>query len=97
MNAKATIEVEMVKEGALRVKVSEGQSQSSHDVTVPHDYYQKLTGGRVSVNELVKRSFEFLLEREPKESILKRFDLQVINRYFPEYEREIKKRLETSK
>jgi hypothetical protein len=34
-----------------------------------------------------------LLEREPKESILNRFDLSVISRYFPEYEREIKKRL----
>jgi hypothetical protein len=34
-----------------------------------------------------------LLEREPKESILTRFDLSVIGRYFPEYEREIKRRL----
>ena len=41
----------------------------------------------------MKRSFQFLLEREPKESILKQFDLQVIGRYFPEYEREIQRRL----
>jgi len=41
----------------------------------------------------VRRSFEFLLEREPKESILTRFDLSLISRYFPEYEREIKRRL----
>jgi hypothetical protein len=41
----------------------------------------------------VRRSFEFLLEREPKESILARFDLSVISRYFPEYEDEIKRRL----
>jgi hypothetical protein len=41
----------------------------------------------------VRRSFEFLLEREPKESILTRLDLSVISRYFPEYEREIKGRL----
>ena len=40
-----------------------------------------------SAEELVRRSFEFLLEREPKESILSRFDLTVISRYFPEYER----------
>ena len=43
--------------------------------------------------ELIRKSFEFLLEHEPKESILSRFDLTVISRYFPEYEGEIKKRL----
>jgi hypothetical protein len=41
----------------------------------------------------VTESFRFLLEREPKESILGSFDLTVIGRYFPEYEREIAKRL----
>jgi hypothetical protein len=41
----------------------------------------------------VEESFRFLLEREPKESILRRFNLTVISRYFPEYEREIKGRL----
>jgi hypothetical protein len=41
----------------------------------------------------VRRSFEFLLERESKESILSRFDLSLISRYFPEYEQEIKRRL----
>jgi hypothetical protein len=41
----------------------------------------------------VRKSFLFLLEREPKESILRSFDLTVISRYFPEYEREITRRL----
>ena len=36
--------------------------------------------------ELVRRSFEFLLQRESKESILREFDLSVIQRYFPEYD-----------
>ena len=35
----------------------------------------------------------FLLEREPKESILRSFDLTVISRYFAEYEREMTGRL----
>jgi hypothetical protein len=34
---------------------------------------------------LLEASFEFLLEREPKDAILRRFDLPVIERYFPEY------------
>lgn len=38
------------------------------------------------VEDLVRRSFEFLLEREPATSILRRFDLSVIESYFPEYD-----------
>jgi len=43
--------------------------------------------------DLVEASFAFLLEREPKESILRDFDLIVIGRYFPQYEQEIGHRL----
>ena len=39
--------------------------------------------------DLVRRSFAFLLEREPKESILRSFELPEIGRYFPDYERTI--------
>jgi hypothetical protein len=53
----------------------------------------KLTARSVQPEELIQKSFQFLLEREPKESILSRFDLSVISRYFPEFEREIKKML----
>lgn len=42
-----------------------------------------------SVEDLVRRSFEFLLEREPPQSILRRFALGDIERYFPEYPRVI--------
>jgi len=40
-----------------------------------------------AVESLVARSFDFLLEREPPSSILRSFDLSVIQRYFPEYDR----------
>lgn len=77
----------------LTVTVSEGGSRTQHRVKLTRDDYDRLTGGRVSAEELVRRSFEFLLEREPKESVLREFDLLVIGRYFPEYEREISGRL----
>ncbi|MFQ5816523.1 MAG: hypothetical protein ACE5H2_01030 [Terriglobia bacterium] len=89
----ATLQVEKKKEGEFRVTVREGRSQSSHLVTVKQDYYEQLTGERIAPEELVRQSFEFLLAREPKESILSQFDLRVIAHYFPEYEREIKQRL----
>ncbi|MFP4028535.1 MAG: hypothetical protein ACLFWL_12150 [Candidatus Brocadiia bacterium] len=83
------IAVEKQNEKTFEVTVEESGSASHHTVTVEDDYYQKLTGGDISKEELVERSFEFLLQRESKESILSRFDLPTINRYFPEYEDEI--------
>jgi hypothetical protein len=91
----AEIRVEKEGEGKFRVTVSEGPSRSAHSVSLAREYYEKLTGGKIAADELVRRSFEFLLEREPKESILGRFDLSVIARYFPEYEREVRKQLGT--
>ncbi len=77
----------------LQVTVKEGQSETNHKVTLKRSDYERLAGGEASPEELVTESFRFLLEREPKESILRSFDLTVISRYFPEYEREIKQRL----
>jgi hypothetical protein len=89
----ARIEVQQVKPGEYRVRVIEAASETSHIVTLQSGDHQRLAAGKAEPEELLKRSFEFLLEREPKESILARFDLRVIARYFPEYEREIKRRL----
>ena len=60
-------------------------------VTLTNDYYFQLTSGDITPKELVERSFEFLLAREPASSILSEFDLKQINTYFPEYEGEIVK------
>lgn len=76
-----------------QVVVTEEGSESRHTVTVPRAAYQQLTQGRVAVGPLVKASFEFLLENEPKESILSSFDIMTIARYFPVYPKTIQKRL----
>jgi hypothetical protein len=68
----------------------ESRTTTIHIVTVDQTYAQKLTGGQIPTAQLIERSFEFLLEREPNTSILRQFDLPVIGRYFPEYERTIK-------
>ena len=60
-----------------------------YKVIVPREYWEKLTRGEVEPEELVRKSFEFLLKREPKESILQEFKLPLIQKYFPEYESEI--------
>jgi len=89
----ARIEVDKVKEGEFKVRVIEGTSESTHRVTLKQDDYCRLSGGKIEPNELIRRSFEFLLAREPKESILPRFDLPLIGRYFPEYEGELKRKI----
>jgi len=68
----------------------QGPNPTTHTVAVDPDYASRLTGGRLSSAELVRRSFEFLLEREPNTSILRSFELPVIGRYFPEYETTIR-------
>lgn len=73
------------------VIVSEHDSETEHRVSLENKYYQDLTSGQMTPEDLIKNSFEFLLEREPKEEILKTFDLSLIQKYFTEYESEIKK------
>lgn len=87
------IDVQPAGENQFRVRVIQGKSETRHQVTVTPQDYHRLTGGKVDAMQLVRRSFEFLLENEPKESILQKFDLALISRYFPEYETEIARRL----
>lgn len=75
------------------VRVGEDAGATSHEVSVSADDLARLAPGAADPAELVRASFEFLLEREPRESILRNFELPVIGRYFPEYDVEIGERL----
>jgi hypothetical protein len=66
-----------------------------HRVRVTRAELERYAEGR-SPEDLLRESFRFLLEREPNSSILNSFDLPVIARYFPEYEREIRDRMRTA-
>ena len=87
------IAIRHVGEREFVVEVSEGGRHTTHQVTAP----ERLGGGLElpgdDLSEVVRRSFEFLLEREPASSILPRFSLDDISRYFPEYEQELARRL----
>jgi len=84
------IEVKKINEQEYVVTIKEENGSSKHLVILDDEYYRELTDEKISKDALIKRSFEFLLKREPKESILSKFDLRIINNYFPEYESEIK-------
>jgi len=80
----AEITVDPREDDAYTVKVNEPGSLSTHQVTVSAADLSRFGGGR-SAEELIEASFRFLLDREPKESVLGQFDLSVISRYFPDY------------
>lgn len=71
---------------AFTVTVEDAKGSTSHEVTVwPSDIARYAPDA--TPEALLEASFRFLLEREPKESILRRFDLAVIEQYFPDYAR----------
>jgi hypothetical protein len=86
------IQVRRVGEGDpldFEVIVRQGNGDTSHRVTMSCDTYRRLSGGKHTPERCLEAAFRFLLDREPKESILARFDIAVISRYFPEFEREL--------
>ena len=93
----ADITVTKILENQLmkfKVIVSEEKSRTEHLVTLNRADYQRTTDGDVKPELLIEKAFEFLLENEPKEEILSQFDYTMIDRYFPNFHREIQKRLE---
>ncbi|MGE0405079.1 MAG: hypothetical protein AB7O65_02190 [Candidatus Korobacteraceae bacterium] len=80
-------------ESTYQVQVQEAANHTTHTVTVTPQHIDRYAPG-ASPEKLLEASFEFLLEREPKESILSQFELPVIERYFPEYPRHIRQRLQ---
>ncbi|MDP3917070.1 MAG: hypothetical protein Q8Q42_02165 [Nanoarchaeota archaeon] len=85
------ITVEMLSEDEYFVTVVQDDTKTEHIVKVSDKDFNKLVGTACSKEDLVKKSFEFLLEREPKELIQKKFSIMIISKFFPEYPDVIKK------
>lgn len=88
-------EIRVSAEGGdvYRVRVTETDGSTEHHVTATGADVEAYGAG-TKPELLIEESFRFLLEREPRQSILGRFALPVIARYFPEYPREIRRRLD---
>jgi len=81
------------KDSRTFVVTVNARTTTTHTVTLEPEYYDKLTGGKVTQEKLIEKSFEFLLEHESNTSILSSFDLTLIDRYFSAYEKFIVERL----
>jgi len=86
------IEVKLLSDAepmAFQVLVKEAGSETRHRVTMSQVDFQRLGRGAVNAEGFVEAAFAFLLEREPKEAILSQFDITVISKYFPDFDRAI--------
>lgn len=81
--AKITVSP-LPEDDTYEVTLSEESGQTRHVVTLSAQDRANLGGA--DAEDLLCAAFAFLLEREPKEAILARFDIKVISRYFPEFE-----------
>lgn len=75
--------------GELEAVIGETGASTTHRVHLDAETLQRLGRPGETPEAFVHRCVEFLLAREPKESILSSFDVEVISRYFPEFEDEI--------
>jgi hypothetical protein len=86
------IEIRRIKDGdplEFEVTIREPNGESRHRVTMDRKTCKRLTADRHAPERCLEASFRFLLDHEPKEAILARFDITVISRYFPEFEQEL--------
>ncbi len=78
------IEVLKITEEIFQVTVTE-DSITTHKINLSEKVYENLSDSKIPKAELIIKSFEFLLERESNQSILKEFNLETIELYFPDY------------
>jgi hypothetical protein len=72
----------------FHVKIRDPAGESRHSVTLAAAHFARLCAA-AAPERCVEAAFRFLLDREPREAILRRFDIAIISRYFPEFEREL--------
>ena len=89
----AGVEVDLTDETekgyTFRVVVVDEDRETRHHVTLSAEDFKRLAKAGEEPEMFLERCFEFLLQREPADSILESFGVGVIARYFPEFEREI--------
>jgi hypothetical protein len=75
------------------VTVGDDPHCTEHEVGVTAIDVARIAPPGTPVETAVEAAFAYLLDHEPRESILRSFDLPVIGRYFPGFEAEVRRRL----
>ena len=87
-----SISIKKILDNKFEVTVNKDLT-TKHTVVLLDKYYESLTNKKISKIKLLEYSFNFLLDKESNTSILSFFELEIISKYFPEYEYEIKRNL----
>ena len=62
-------------------------TETTHQVTISDTFITEYQIKNLTKKEIIEQSFIFLLQRESNTSILRKFDIEVIGNYFPEYKK----------
>jgi hypothetical protein len=68
------------------VIVRDARGESRHRVTIQADEARRWAKFGAKPSHCVEAAMRFLIDREPKESILSVFDMRVVRGYFPEFD-----------
>ena len=74
------------------VTLGDDPAATTHEVQVDREVLDDLAPS-APPEELVRASFVFLLEREPREAIMRSFELPIIGRFFGDYVDDVRRRL----
>ena len=85
-----SISIKKLTDDVFQVTVADSMT-TTHEVTVTDQSLTDLTENKMTKTQLLKFSFNFLLDREPNTSILSKFDINVISKYFSDYRDEVKR------
>ena len=85
-----SILIKKLTDDVFQVTVADSMT-TTHEVTVTDQSLTDLTENKMTKTQLLKFSFNFLLDREPNTSILSSFDINVISKYFSDYRVEVRR------
>ena len=85
-----SISIKKLTDDVFQVTVADSMT-TTHEVPVTDQSLSELTENKVTKEQLLEFSFNFLLDREPNTSILSSFDINVISKYFSDYRVEVRR------
>ena len=77
------------------VTILDTKGEQNYNVSMDKDFLLRV-GSHYDPTKLVQKSFEFLLEREPKERILPEFDISTLAHHYPGFTDDIISRMDFS-
>ena len=86
-------ETELGTSWSYDVTVFDQGKAHRHTVTLSFQDYDLWCHGRVGPSRVVEAAFKFLLENEPADQIMSRFDCSTIRRHFPAVDERLPKLL----